>query len=200
MYEEVNEYQIQKETRNIFKAKYPERKVITFDTKSICLGAGLTVLEAAKKKAEGATDEELLAFLEGFAPKVACQFMVDSLSHLKRGGRVSAATAMIGGLLNIKPILHVSDEGKIVKIAAGSGVKKSVNILAKNFADNYIKESTCPIYIIDAENKEAADLLEKAIAPIVDGKVEIKRLTIGPVIGTHCGPGACGIAYASNKR
>lgn len=182
------------------KERYPERKVITYDTKSICVGGGLVVLEAAKRKAAGATDEELLAFCNEFGPTVACQFMVDSLSHLKRGGRLSAAAAVIGGLLNIKPILHVSDEGKIVKIGAGNGVKKAVSILAKNFADNYIAESDSPIYIMDAENKEVADMLEKAIAPVVDGKREIKHLTIGPVIGTHCGPGTVGIVYSSRKR
>lgn len=182
------------------KQRYPERKVITFNTLNICVGGGLIVLEAAKKKAEGYSDEQLLDFCKEFAPTVACQFMVDSLSHLKRGGRLSAAAAVIGGLLNIKPILHVSDEGKIVKIGAGNGVKKAVSMLAKNFADNYISGSTCPVYIMDAENSEVADMLEKAITPIVDGKVEIKRLTIGPVIGTHCGPGTVGIVYSSNKR
>lgn len=182
------------------KEKYPDRKVITFNTKNICVGGGLVVLEAAKRKKNGATDEELLAFLEEFSPTVACQFMVDSLNHLKRGGRLSAAAAVIGGLLNIKPILHVSDEGKIEKIAAGNGQKKALSILAKNFQENAILTNNAPIYIMDAENKEGAKILHNLIEPLVDDKTKIKHLTIGPVIGTHCGPGTVGIVYSSHRR
>ena len=185
---------------NELKEKYPDRKVITFNTKNICLGAGLIVLEAAKRKKEGMSDEDLLAFLEGFAPNVACQFMVDSLAHLKRGGRISSVSAVIGGLLNIKPILHVSPEGKIVKIAAGNGIKKAVSLLAKNFQDNYIPEPGVPVYVMDADNSEGGDLLENAIKPFIAEGAKIERLAIGPVIGTHCGPGTVGVCYHSKVR
>ena len=124
--------------------------------------------------------------------------MVDSLAHLKRGGRISSVSAVIGGLLSIKPILHVSDEGKIEKIGAGNGVKKALSMLAKNFENNHL-DSDAPVYIMDAENKEGADYLENLIKPLVK-HTELIRLTIGPVIGTHCGPGTVGIVYHSAKR
>lgn len=183
------------------KEKYPERKVTTFDTKSICLGAGIQVLEAAKLKANGATDEEILAFLENFSKHICTTFMVDSLSHLRRGGRISSAAAVIGGLLNIKPILHLTDDGKIVKVGAGNGVKKTINIMANTFKQNYLPDNEYSIYIVDAENGNVADSLANAIRPYIKNKnVKIERLLIGPVIGTHCGPGSVGLIYYSAKR
>ena len=93
------------------KARYPARKCTVFDTKAISLGAGLQVEAAALKKREGASDEELLAFLTAYRDRLGCYFVVDDLMHLKRGGRLSAAAAVAGTMLRLKPILTFNEEG-----------------------------------------------------------------------------------------
>jgi len=98
------------------KEKYPDRKITTFDTKNICLGAGIQVIEACKLHNNGASDEEVVEFLKTFSEKTAVYFYVESLKYLRRGGRVSAASAVMGTLLNIKPILTITGEGKLEKL------------------------------------------------------------------------------------
>ena len=182
---------------NELKEKYPERKVITFNTKSICVGAGMSVYYAAKMHKEGKSDEEILKFLESFAPKVATYFVVDSLAHLRRGGRISALSATMGSLLNIKPILRVSADGKIEKYSTGKGMRKALHSMVELMKEKF--EPGYPVYILDAVNKECADYVEEEIKQNF-ANVEIKRLPIGPVIGTHCGPGTVGIIFYAKER
>lgn len=182
------------------KEKYPERKAILFNTKNISVGGGMVALEAAKLHYAGKSDEEVLAFLNKFAPKVATTFVVDSLAHLKRGGRVSAASAVIGGLLNIKPILKITTEGTIEKVSTAKGMKKAISILANECVENVIELEKYPIYIMDADNNEMADYAENLLKEKLGDKAVINRLPIGPVIGAHCGPGTIGFVYKSSKR
>ena len=176
------------------KEKYPDRKVTCFDTKNICLGAGIQAIEAAKLHNAGASDEEVVAFLEEFSKKIAVYFYVDSLQYLKRGGRISGTSAVFGTLLNIKPILTVTDEGKLEKLTTVKGTKKAIDYMYGKFEQEYIDDDKYELFIIDADNKEIADSFAEKIRQS-GKKTAIRRLSIGPVIGAHAGPGTIGIIF-----
>lgn len=178
---------------NILKEKYPERKITCFDTENICLGAGIQAIEACKLHNAGASDEEVVNFLTEFKDKVGIYFYVDSLQYLKRGGRISSVSATFGTMLNIKPILSVS-EGKLDKLTTVKGTKKAVDFLFDKFEAEYDNNPDREVFILDADNKKVADeLAEKVRAS--GKKVTIRRIDIGPVIGAHAGPGTVGIVF-----
>ena len=180
------------------KEEFPERKCTVFNTNSVCLGAGIQVEAAAELKQKGASDEEILAFLKDFTNRVAMYFVVDDLMHLKRGGRLSAGAAVAGTLLSIKPMLTVNEEGGLNVLEKVMGRKKAVRALA----DKVIKDLTgteYSVYVVDADCKEDGDeLAEKIKAARPDAK--IVRQTVGPVIGSHCGPDTLGVIFIADKR
>lgn len=176
------------------KEKYPNRKITCFDTGNISLGAGVQVIEACKLHNAGASDEEVVEFLKVFKEKVAIYFYVDSLQYLKRGGRISATSAVIGSLLNIKPILTVTKEGKLEKLTTVKGTKKALEFMINKFNEEYGNDDKYEMYVIDADNKQVGDDLAERIRS--SGKnVSIRRMSIGPVIGAHAGPGTIGIIF-----
>ena len=111
------------------KEKYPERKITCFDSGNISGGAGLVAVEGCKLHNSGASDEEVVRFLTEFKEKVRVYFYVDSLKYLKRGGRISAASAVFGTMLNIKPILSIND-GKLDKLTTVKGTKRALEFIA----------------------------------------------------------------------
>lgn len=180
------------------KKEFPERKCTVFNTNSICLGAGIQVEAAAELKQKGASDEEILTFLKEFTNRVAVYFIVDDLMHLKRGGRLSAGAAVAGTLLSIKPMLTVNEKGGLNVIEKVMGRKKAVRALA----DKVIKGLTGTeynVYVVDADCKEDGDeLAEKIRAARPEAK--IVRQTVGPVIGSHCGPDTLGVIFIADER
>lgn len=180
------------------KEKYPQRKCTVFDTKSISLGAGIQMLAAAKKKQEGATDEEIIEFLKDFTNKVCVYFSVDDLMHLKRGGRLSAVSAVAGTILNIKPILTIDEKGGLGVFEKAKGRKNAIRNLAQKVIEG-LKDTSYPVYIVDADCKDDGDEL----AALIKEKrpdAEIVRQIVGPVIGSHCGPGTLGVIFIGDKR
>lgn len=180
------------------KQKYPNRKCIVFDTKSISLGAGIQVKAAAELKNKGASDEEIISFLNDFTNRVAVYFVVDDLMHLKRGGRLSAASAVVGTLLSVKPVLTTNSQGGLSVLEKVSGRKKAVRSLCEKVART-IADYNYPVYVLDADCKEEGDELAamiKARRPEAD----IVRQTVGPVIGSHCGPGTLGVIFIADER
>lgn len=180
------------------KERFPERKCTVFDTKAISLGAGLQVEAAARLKNAGASDEELLAFLTSFRDRLGCYFVVDDLMHLKRGGRLSAAAAVAGTVLGLKPILTFNEEGGLSVYEKAMGGKKAMRMLA----DHCVKEMAAPeypVYVLDADCEEAGDRLAALIRERRP-EAEIRRQTVGPVIGTHCGPGTLAVLFIGEKR
>ena len=180
------------------KQKYPNRKCIVFDTKSIYLGAGIQVKAAAELKNKGASDEEIISFLNDFTNRVAVYFVVDDLMHLKRGGRLSAASAVVGTLLSVKPVLTTNSQGGLSVYEKVSGRKKAVRSLCEKVART-ITDYNYPVYVLDADCKEEGDELAamiKARRP----EAEIVRQTVGPVIGSHCGPGTLGVIFIADER
>lgn len=176
------------------KEKYPERKLIEFDTLNISIGAGIQAIEACKLHNNGASDEEVLEFLKTFREKIGIYFYVDSLQYLRRGGRISAVSSVMGTLLNLKPILSVTKEGKLEKLTVVKGKKKAIDFLYEKFDKEYLNDDKYELYILDASNKEVGDELAERVRN--SGKnVNIRRFDIGPVIGAHAGPGTVGIIF-----
>ena len=175
------------------KVKYPESKVTCFDTKNICGGAGLLAIEACKLHNSGASDEEVVAFLTEMRDKIGIYFYVDSLQYLKRGGRISALSAVFGTMLNIKPILSVKG-GKLDKLTTVKGVKKAVDFMVDRFAEEYNDNDKYEVWVMDADNKKIGDELAEKIRKL-GRNISLRRLFIGPVIGAHGGPGTCGVTF-----
>lgn len=183
---------------NELKSIYPERKITVFDTKSICMGSGIQMLAAAKMKNAGASDDEIIAFLNDFTNRVAMYFVVDDLVYLKRGGRLSAIAAFAGTVLGLKPVLTTDENGKLNSVEKIPGTKKAL----RSIADKVIKtlaETEYSVYVMDADNKECGDELARLIAE-ARPDAKIVRQQIGPVIGSHCGPGTFGVIFIADQR
>lgn len=180
------------------KIEYPERKCTVFNTNSISLGAGIQVEAAAQMKLNGASDDEIIEFLKTFTNRVALYFVVDDLMHLKRGGRLSAASAVAGTILGIKPILTVNEKGGLNVYEKVVGRKKAIRRLANHVIEE-LTGTEYSVYVIDADSKEEGDALA---AMIKEGREDAKivRQTIGPVIGSHCGPDTLGVIFIADKR
>ncbi len=180
------------------KEEFPERKCTVFDTKAISLGAGLQVEAAARLKQTGASDEELLAFLHDFRDRLGCYFEVDDLMHLKRGGRLSAAAAVAGTMLGLKPILTFNEEGGLSVYEKAMGRKKAMRMLAEHCI-NEMTAPEYPVYVLDADCVEEGDKLAALIRE-KRPEAQIRRQTVGPVIGSHCGPGTLAVLFIGDKR
>ena len=180
------------------KTEFPERKCTVFNTNSISLGAGIQVEAAAELKNKGASDEEIIAFLNDFTNKIGLYFVVDDLMHLKRGGRLSATSAVAGTLLNLKPVLTFDAKGGLSVIEKIIGRKKAIKRLAEKVAQD-LSDPEYSVYIVDADCKEEGDELAELIKKRrPDAK--IVRQIVGPVIGSHCGPGTLGVIFVADKR
>jgi DegV family protein with EDD domain len=178
---------------------YPERKVIVIDTCAAAFGQGLLVWNTCKMRDAGLSLEALAAWVEENKNHVAHWFTVDDLVYLKRGGRVSAATAMLGTMLNIKPVLHVDDEGHLVSMVKARGRKAAINTLAAKLAEEGGDWDNSTVFICHADAMDDAQKL----AQMVKEKSGVKETIIGnlgAVIGSHAGPGTLALFFMGNKK
>ena len=183
---------------NELKDKYPKRKCTVFDTKSICLGAGIQMEYAAELKNAGASDKEILNKLQAFRDRVAVYFVVDDLMHLKRGGRLSGIAAFAGTLLSLKPILTIDERGSLKVFEKITGKRKAL----RKMADRVIADLTgteYSVYVVDADCPAEGDLLADMIRE-KRPEAKIVRQVVGPVIGAHCGPGTIGVIFVADQR
>ena len=179
--------------------KYPDRKIRVIDTLCASLGQGLLVWYACQKRDEGMGFEELADWCEEAKKNLCMWFTVDDLMFLKRGGRVSAATALVGTMLQIKPVLHVDDEGKLINVAKARGRKASIEALAKKVGETGLPGENDTVFISHGDCLEDAKLLEK----ILIEKYGVKKAFIyyvGAVIGSHSGPGTLALFFMGSKR
>lgn len=179
--------------------KYPERKILTVDTLAASAGQGLLVSLAVQKKNAGVSLEENAAYIQELAPKLSHWFTVDDLEYLKRGGRVSPTVAFVGGLLGIKPVLHVDDEGHLVKVSTARGRKKAVEALADQYGSLALTPGEGSVFISHADCPEDA----RELAGMLHDRfgVTVELITdIGPVIGAHAGPGTLALFFVATKR
>lgn len=179
--------------------KYPGVKFTRFDTKSISFGAGYQVYFAIKYFQEGHSVEETVEFLKEFTHHVGVYFMADDLMHLHRGGRLSKSSAILGSVLAIKPMITVTDEGKLEVVDKVKGEKKAIRYFIDKLDELGSELDKYPIVVLDADNPELGGKLEETIREKYPSS-EIWHYPVGPVIGAHCGPGTTAIIFHSKSR
>ncbi len=179
--------------------KYPERKIRVVDSLCASLGQGLLVWYACQKRDAGFTLDELAAWLEAHKQNLCHWFTVDDLMYLKRGGRVSAATALVGTMLQIKPVLHVDSEGHLISVAKARGRKASIDALAKKLGELGLPGENSTVFISHGDCIEDAQHLE-AILKERYGIQEVIISYIGAVIGSHSGPGTLALFFLGEHR
>lgn len=181
------------------KEKYPDRKFTMFNTKCISYPAGMVAVEASRLKSQGLSDEEIVNQLKEFVKHVGCYFIVDNLMHLKRGGRLSTTAAIAGTILSLKPVLTFDGKGALKVINKVIGRKAATNMLINKIIQNALADENHEVYILDADCRHETEQMKKVIlAKRPD--LSVKLQTIGPVIGSHCGPNLIAIVYKAKER
>jgi len=181
------------------REKYPERKIFVVDTLCASLGQGLLVWYACKKRDEGLSLEELAAWCEENRGHLCHWFTVDDLMYLKRGGRVSAATALVGTMLKIKPVLHVDDEGHLINVSKTRGRKASIDALAAKMGETMLPGQNDTVFICHGDCQEDAEYLAAQIKEKY-GVKDVLIYYVGAVIGSHSGPGTLALFYLGEHR
>ena len=179
--------------------KYPDRKIRVVDTLCASLGEGLLVYHACQKRDEGMDLDTLAQWVQDHRLNLCHWFTVDDLMYLKRGGRVSAATALVGTVLKIKPVLHVDNEGHLINVSKVRGRKAAIEMLADKMGKSVIPGANDCVYICHGDCIEDAQYLEK----LVRERFGVKEVFIGytgAVIGSHSGPGTLALFYLGEHR
>lgn len=179
--------------------KYPDRTIRVVDTLAASLGQGLLVWHVCQQRDKGATLEEAAQWAEENKQHICHWFTVDDLMHLKRGGRVSAATAMVGTMLQIKPVLHVDDEGHLVNVSKARGRKASIEALAKKVSELGAGYDNSTVFLSHGDCREEAELLV-SILKEKHGVKEAFISYVGSVIGSHAGPGTLALFFLGDHR
>ena len=181
--------------------QYPQRKVYTVDTLCASMGQGLLVWYAAKLRLAGKSIEEVRDWTEEHKLNLCHWFTVDDLHFLKRGGRISAATAVVGSVLQIKPVLHVDNEGKLINMAKARGRKASLLALVDHMAQTAIDPEHQTIFISHGDCVEDAEFVAGELTRrfgIPREKIYLNE--VGPVIGAHSGPGTMTVFFLGKER
>ena len=178
--------------------KYPNRKIFTVDTLAASLGQGLLVYLCCKERDKGKTVEEVAEYAEKHKLRVAHWFTVDDLYHLKRGGRISGATAVAGSLLNIKPILHMDNEGHLINMSKARGRNASIKALFDKIEQTARKPEKQTFFISHGNCEDDAKKLAAMITEKYGCNCVINM--IGPVIGAHAGQGTLAVFFIADER
>lgn len=180
--------------------EFPERKVLVCDTLSASLGEGLLVWYACKKRDEGLSLEELYAWVEEAKLHLCHWFTVDDLMYLKRGGRISAATAVLGTMLSVKPVLHTDDEGHLINMGKARGRKASIQALVKKMEELGEGYDNSTVFICHGDCIEDARYLEKLVREKFPNVKDVYINYTGAVIGSHSGPGTLALFFMGKHR
>ncbi len=181
------------------REKYPDRKIYTVDTLCASLGQGLLVYLAVQEQRKGKNIEEVRDWAESTKLHLCHQFTVDDLHFLKRGGRISATTAVVGSMLQIKPVLHVDNEGRLINIGKARGRQASLKALVDKMEKTVTEEGKKTVFISHGDCRKDA----VAVADMVRerfGTQDIRINYVGPVIGAHSGPGTLALFYLGTER
>ncbi len=179
--------------------KYPQRTVKVVDTLGASMGQGLLVWYACKQRDAGLSLEELAAWCEEKKLHLCHYFTVDDLMHLKRGGRVSAATALVGTMLQIKPILHVDNEGHLINIGKTRGRKASLDALVKKVGELGLPGENDVMFLSHGDCIEDARYVANQLKEKYGAK-EVVISYVGAVIGSHSGPGTVALFFLGDHR
>ena len=180
--------------------KYPDRKIYTVDTLAASLGQGLLVYLAAKRRLAGESIESVRDFVENNKLNLCHWFTIDDLFFLKRGGRVSGATAVVGTMLGIKPVMHVDNEGHLINVAKARGRRAAVDALFDKAKSTMIGErANSSVFISHGDCIEDAEYLAERIKNEI-GVKEVRIAYVGSVIGSHSGPGTLALFFLGSER
>ena len=186
-----------KKVAAMLQEKYPERKITVIDSLAASAGQGLFVYLAVQNRDSGMSLEDNARALEAYVMHVCHWFTVDDLVYLKRGGRISRTTALLGTALNVKPVLHVDNEGHLIKMSQVRGRKKSIRRMAEALKETILPES--PIFISHGDCIEDAEMLKEILEKEYGKKVDLITW-IGSVIGAHSGPGTLALFFLGTER
>ena len=178
---------------------YPDAKIIVLDTLAASAGIGILIKMALDKKAEGADIDACAEFVRSRILNLCHWFTVDDLVYLKRGGRVSAATAFFGNAMGIKPVLHVDNEGHLINVNKVRGRKTSIAALADKYTELAENTEEGYVYISHGDCIDDATLLKNMIEEKHGAKVQIIT-NVGTVIGAHSGPGTLALFFMGKER
>lgn len=179
--------------------EYPERRFVGVDSLAASAGFGLLLYLAVQKRDAGATMDELKEYVEERIPHMAHWFTVDDLQYLKRGGRISAAAAFVGGALKIKPVLHVDDEGHLVNVSKVRGRKASIQAIVDRYGETAEHPEVGPLFVSHGDCIEDVQYLEKLLKEKF-GLGFDQIVSVGPVIGSHSGPGTLAFFFEAKNK
>ena len=179
--------------KNMIIENYPNAKIVMIDSRSNCMQAGFAVLEAAKAANENKSLDEVVSITKNVIKNSKFIFVPETLDYLKKGGRIGSAAALLGSLLQIKPILTVED-GKTTVFTKVRTKKKAIDKIVNTVLEQNLKSPIKGIIVhhinCQSEGQELADRLKNSL-----GLENVKIQSIGPIIGLHVGPGSIGVAY-----
>ena len=179
--------------------KYPERKLYAVDSLCASLGEGLFVDLCHEKKEAGMTIDELRDYAESLKLHICHWFTVNDLMFLKRGGRVSAATAIVGSVLSIKPVMHMDNEGHLIKVDVARGRKASLRALVAKMEKLATDSEKQRVYICHGDCLQDAEYVASLVREKF-GITDIRINYVGPVIGAHTGPGVVSLFFVGSER
>lgn len=180
--------------KTALEEKYPDAKFCPIDSLAATGGMGVLIERAVKNKKAGMSLEENVADISEATHRIKHWFMVQDLMYLKRGGRIGSATAAIGTMLNVKPILKIDTDGTLVTINKKRGNKQALQELLADYEANRDPESSDTVYVIDADDDEIGAFLAAALNEKYPG-LTVRRCTLSPIIGAHTGPGMAAICH-----
>lgn len=179
--------------------EYPDRKIQVIDTLCASMGQGLLVWYACKKRDEGLSLDEVAQWVLDNRLHLCHWFTVDDLMYLKRGGRISASTALLGTALQIKPVMHTDNDGKLANVSKARGRKASIRALVDRMEQTAIDPASQTVFICHGDCIEDAEYAKK----LIQERFGIQDIVInftGPVIGSHSGPGTLAIFFVGTER
>lgn len=178
--------------------EYPDRKIAVIDSLCASMGEGLLLYKAVELKEQGKSFEEIVDWVENNKLNICHDVTIDDLYHLHRGGRVSKASAVVGSIIKIKPMIHVNDEGKLIVIGKERGRKKAMLSLIDRMEQKQGDFKNDVVMIVHGDVEEDAEFLKKEIENRF-GITNIIINCIGSVIGSHTGPGVISIFYMGDR-
>lgn len=181
------------------REKYPERKIYTIDTLCAAAGQGMLCYRASQMRSEGRSIDEVHDWIEENKMKVNHWVTVDDLKYLRAGGRISATTAVVGTMLNIKPLIRMDNDGKLESVGKVRGRKAAIKALFDYAKNRAVEPQKQVMFINHAECPDEAEYL----ADMLKKQLQVKDViisTLGPVIGSHTGPGLLVVFFFGEER
>lgn len=191
-------YQSAVMARDMVLEDFPKAVIRIIDTKAASMGEGILVMKAVEAKAAGQSLEQVVALIKSLVPKVKTYFLVDDLNHLMHGGRISKTAALMGSLVNIKPVIAVKGDGRLDSVAKVRGKKKAQTEVVRMTLED-IADPRVVIAYAGADSQEVAQVLKNQL--LASEQVnEVLILPLGPVISTHTGPGTLGLFSIAHEN